>query len=502
VSSTTFNGFNWSIPAGETKKAVLRCNFANVAQATGADDDYVFFIDNDVDNDADTTSADVITALDNDGNTVVDTTFSDEEANNPDGSEGVIISIVNSGSLAFALAGDNPTSTIILSNSTGVLASKYKVTATKENFLIKKLTFKSDDETSLNAVTNVVLEYKDIAGVTQTSSGSLASAVVTFDNLALFAAKDTPTEISLKVNTGDVTSDNGASGDVVSLELHMDEVSDNQFEALGQSSGATLDDDDNDASVSGAISGLTVGDTTDDNDADIYLAQTSTHEVRKTKPTFSLASGSPSGAGIPGLNEVFRFNVSADSRGYVTLDKVTFAVAMTDNAGTPTTWDNCDLDAADALNLGDATEWEIYNAADPSIKLDEGTTPWTWFQSTTAGGNAGTACGNTTGDISFAVVDFGASGGSIAAEEIGAGATKTYVLRIDTTGASSADDDSVRIDIPDQATLNALYVSGGSDGDGLDNDAAVQWDDANTGANDLDGDYIKNLAVTGGTIVY
>lgn len=492
----TFNGFNWIVPAGETGKVLLRCNFANVSQSTGADDDYVFFLDNDESDDGSTTSANAITAVDMDSNTVTDTGLTDDEANNPDGSEGVIISIVNSGVLTFALAGDNPTSTIILSNSTGVLASKFKVTATKEAFTIKKLSVKSDDNSTLNGVTNIVLEYKDKAGVTKTASGSLASAVVTFSNLDLYVAKDTPTYINVKVNTGDVTTDNAASGDVVQLELHMDEVNDNQFEAVGESSGSTLDDDDQDASVSGAISGMGGGDSTDDNDTDLYLNPGTLSEIRKTKPTFSLASGSPSGAGIPGLAEVFRFNVSADSRGYVTLDKVTFKMTSTDNTGTPTQWNDCDTDAAAGINLAEATDMEIYNAAAPNIALDEGTTPWTWFKST------GAACNTTAADLTYFVVNFGASGGSIASEEIGAGATKTYVLRLNTTGASAANDDSIRIDIPSQAEINSLSVGSGTD---LDDDAVVQWDDANltnSDALDIDGDFVDNLAITGGTIVY
>ena len=174
---------------------------------------------------------------------------------------------------------------------------------------------------------------------------------------------------------------------------------------------------------------------------------------------------------------------------------MTFKLTASDNASS--SWEECDTDAADALHIGDATEWEIYNANDSTIKLDaDGTTPWTFFIDT------GAACSTTTGDMSFMVVDFGASGGSIAAEEIAAGETKTYVLRFDSTGASSANDDTIRIEIPDQNEINSLSVGSGI---GLDDDAAIQWDDSNLTNSDalnIDADYLKNLPVTGGTIIY
>ncbi len=76
--------------------------------------------------------------------------------------------------------------------------------------------------------------------------------------------------------------------------------------------------------------------------------------------------------------------------------------------------------------------------------------------------------------------------------QVSAGETETLSLYIDTTGASSANDDSLRVDIDSEANVNA-GVNAGTD--------AIEWDDDGEAA-DIDGDLVKNLPVTGGTIVY
>jgi len=72
-------------------------------------------------------------------------------------------------------------------------------------------------------------------------------------------------------------------------------------------------------------------------------------------------------------------------------------------------------------------------------------------------------------------------------EVVGAGETKTYSLRADTTGASSIANDAFRVDITRGAD-NAL---------GRD----ILWTDDNY-ANGIDGMFIRNLPVIGGTLVF
>ncbi len=182
---------------------------------------------------------------------------------------------------------------------------------------------------------------------------------------------------------------------------------------------------------------------------------------------------------------MFRINVAADSRGFVTLDTILFKVTTADDGDA---WANCD----DAW--ADEDMWDFYDTDDSSTKLDEDAGGASWDFMDSAGGNC------TAGeDLRYAELDLDVA--DEGAQEIGAGETVTYVLRADTTGADSGADDSVRIDIPDE-----------SEADDLGAFDAISWEDDSEGVGagadddddggDIDGEFLDELPVTGGTIVY
>jgi len=170
------------------------------------------------------------------------------------------------------------------------------------------------------------------------------------------------------------------------------------------------------------------------------------------------------------------FNVTADSRGYVDLKKLTFRVTSSQNATVAegTEWNSC-------TNLGQENKWQVYDRSEPSNLLGA----WAFYA------EDGRICDgeNANARLGYAQVDFEA--GTSGVEEIGAGQTKTYAVRLDTTGASAAMDDSIRLDIPSESQLpygGDLLVS-------------LLWGDDNTGQN-ATGWYVRNLPVLGGTIGY
>lgn len=336
-----------------------------------------------------------------------------------------------------------------------------------------------------NIASAVKISYQDAAGATQTKSGTFSGGKVKFSDLNFKVSTGSTKTVTVTVDTNAVSSTGASSGSrMVANFIPAD------FEATGVSSGASLNYDD----VSQAVGNPMV--------------------ARKTKPTISLASGSPSGAGIPSLSEVFRFNVSADSRGFVKLNQIMFKVSTTDNNGAVSgpDWNECDTDTAGTL--ASAAKWDLFNASDLSAALDDGTFAapgdWSW-----ATGTTGAAC-DTTADVSmgYAILNFLGST-TTGAEEIGAGSTKTYLLRVDTSGASAANDDSIRIDIPDQVETNGLTTTkrnairweddvetnadGAQTSDVTPTSAAVSTNTAGTSPN---GALVKNLPVIGGTIVY
>ena len=191
----------------------------------------------------------------------------------------------------------------------------------------------------------------------------------------------------------------------------------------------------------------------------------------KRKPTISLASGSPWGAWNTGVIEVFKFNVTADAHGYLNVRQLLFSVSSSDNNGEGTTGG----DWNEGGNLAQASKWALYDSLDPSTLIGYGTQN-AWLKSD--GSPA-----METDDVRYFRMYFDEP------VEIWAGGTRTFILRLDTGGASAANDDMLRIDIPSESDVNAL---------GLD---TLLWDDASVASN-IDGKYVKNLAVTGGTLVF
>ena len=446
LKDVAFSGFDWTIPAGQTYKMLVRCNVANLAPSTT--DIYAIELN---------AAADV-TSADSEGNAIAET-----GATTVNTSQTVAITVTTAGTLAVAIAGDTPNATIILGNSTGVAVSKFKFTSTIEAFKIAKVEI---DNTSGQdgGVSAVILEYQNQAGETKTATSFLTSQVATFEGLDFYVPANGSSYLTVKVNTGDVTNDNAVSGDLVNLDF--DSTAAGDFDAVGLSSGASL-------------TGSNIGNATAND-----------HKVRKTKPTLSLASGSPSGASIPGKNEVLRFNVSADSRGYVTLQEVTFKMTASDNAAS--NWNQCDQ-AADGAGR-DQADFTFYNVSDLSDDLvATPNTEWEFVDS-----SVGATCTEDTDDMMYVILDLATQ------EEIGAGSTKTYALYLDTStaagtggaSASSANDDTIRFEIVAESEVGTWAGGTGTDG-------AILWaDDAMTTESEIDGLNVKNLPIVGGTLIF
>jgi len=424
-----FENFDWTVAGGETGKMLLKCNFSNtdVLDGDGINDLYNFNIE----------SGDDIVAEDEDGDEVTASIGTDNTAGGV-----TTITIIQEGSLTATLDGGTPDSTIILGNSTGVEVATYKFDADDEAFEVQRLTlinFGSSDAVA----ESVMLTYENEAGTTVTKTGFLSGGEVTFDNLDFWVPTDETVTLDVSIDTNVVSSTGAASGDDIGFTLDVD----TDFEAVGQSSGETVTD---------------AGTDIDAND----------FTIRKTKPTITLSSGSPSGEKTPATNlEVLRFNVSADSRGFVTLDEVTFRVNSTDADGD---WNTCGT-------LGDETSWEFYDLANPSEKLDD-SGEWYFINQETSDDDC-----FTSGDavdhaiLSLDAVDSG--GGGHDPEEIGAGDTNTYVVRIDTLLAN--DNDKVQLTIPDESE---------ADNTSLD---AIRWrDDNETSGSNCD-DYVGYVGLAG-----
>jgi hypothetical protein len=371
----------------------------------------------------------------------------------------VIINVNTAGTMTVTESGSTPNDSIILGASTGVEVAKYKFAAVNQSFIVKSFSlyncvgYNEDGDCSDggetagqdDVVSAVKIAYKDSEGAAATDTGYLSANVVTFNNLDLLVSADSNTTVTVTVDTNSVSTSGGAtSGDAIQLNFISDD-----FDADGVGASNSLDDGDvDDAGDVGAMT------------------------LRKTQPTFSLASGTPSGSA--GMAEAFRFNVAVDSRGYVTLDQIMFKVDAYDSLDEG--WSDCDN-----TDLGDDDAWELYDYSDPSTKLDVG--GWSFVESD------GSACEGDD-ELAYAILDFDEA--DEGAQEIGAGDTVTYVLKIDKSNeASPVDNDNLTIEIPDQSETDGLATTRD----------AIQWEDDSAVA-EIDGTDVEGLPVSGMTIEF
>jgi len=486
--SIAFDSFSWTVDAGETAKLLMKCDLANIAldASTDASDTYKFYLETDggvptltaEDEDGD----DVDGSYDSDNSGTVDASDDADYNSAPGGAP--TLTVAASGTLTITVASDTPTSTIILGSSTGVSLAKYKLTAANEAFVVNKMTFDNcygaafDGANTCagtagtdNVADLLTATYTNSDGASESVTGYFSGGEVTFSGMDLYVGSDASAYITVTANTSAVSSTAATSGTLVAASL-KDVAGD--LEAVGQGSGTTL-------------TGTTVTYTADaPNEMTLY----------KTKPTVSLASGSPSGAGIPGRHEALRFNVAADSRGYVTLYSLSFMITATDNGSTE--WFDCTDDTGTDSAFDTQSKWQLYKSTDLGTEIADDT-DWSFGDSDPAT----TAQCTADNQITYAQADFAGSAttGNL---EVAAGETVTLILYVDTTGASASSDDSIRIDLPDEATMSgtASWTSGTATDMSLWDGSSFVWTD-DSATTKLYGTLVKTLPVTPtGAVVY
>lgn len=167
--------------------------------------------------------------------------------------------------------------------------------------------------------------------------------------------------------------------------------------------------------------------------------------------TVSPSVATPSGGSIPGFNEVLRFTISATA-GSGSLHGPAFGIISSDNNGTGTaggdwnTWQASD----EAWAGWNTSDFRIYDAIDLSTPLS-GT--WRLFSGGIVGGEVLNDDADTARVVDAAQIDFTTP---IAMTE---GTSKTFILHMDTTGASAPYDDTIRVDVVGFGTTGA--VAGG-----------------------------------------
>lgn len=436
----TFSSLNWTLPAGTTKKLVVKANISTNAPIDGSLDRIKIDI-------ADV--SDDITATDASGNAV-----SSGSSDYPNGSATAATSylvIRSAGTLYAEAAADMPTAAIVLSGSSDVTFAKFKFSSNYEAFNVERVAIDNASANYDDNISAVILSYPDQNGNTVTKTGYLSSGQVIFDNLspAFYVPKDGSAYLTVKANLAQIGGSGGAdSGDVPQFTLGKDRTNDDQFKAVGVGSGTTLDDEDV------YFSGSQSTDTIDGN------AMT----VRKAKPTIT-ANALPTSSLTDGTHTIYSFTVANTSNeaAEIGLKKFGFDVVLSDN------------NTSTALTLDTV---KIYKSTDLTNNIAATIEDGSGNDLTGTGNNLT----NGTGSI---LVKFTSE------QSIAAGSSVTYLLKARITGSAQYDSITTSLKAPAQSTVYTEYLDAATntllvldtvqDGTGTEYNGHMIWSDKSAG---------------------
>ena len=438
----SFTNLAQTIPANVTRTFRLWCTFANVPMDAGNPDIYAFSIKTDAGVDAQTAQG---TALP--GNRINLGGPNDPGVNFP---PNIAVTVRDGGTLSAAFY-STPGAGIALAGTPLVNTVSYAFTATNEPFVIQTLTLKNTGDDT--AVQTVKIKYLDQLGAQVVKMATLSNRLAKFTGLNVYvpAGASNRAIVDVAVDTAPITATSSARSGM-NFGLDLDFTTANSFKAVAQTSGRTVAESSMGASIH----------------ADTLV-------LRKTRPYLSLSSASPSGTSVPGRSEVLRFNVSTAPGGPVIFQQFMFRTTATDNGATG--WNACSnfggdpnrwqiRDFSTGTDLSNASNWRILSAD-------------------------GTACNaSNPGRATYAIVTFSKATGGLLAIPTSSSGAKALSVWFDSTGASSSQDDSIRLEIVDELTANAT------------NNDSIRWTDADTGVSNIDGQYITSPSIVGGTLVY
>ncbi len=247
-----FANLNWNIPAGQTKKLLVKVNLSSNS-TSGSNDYFAFDIDATTD----------VTAIDNASKTVNATNADPNGATNPTN----VVTVSSTGTLKISTAPSNPIKKAVYWGQTDALFTVYRFRATDEAFLIERLNVitASGGEVVASATANVdkvKVKYTNKAGTAMTAEASLdatngsASFGFTGDNRP-YVPKDSTLDVEIYAN---IKAKSGRTGTALStlgseemFSLDLSSGATNEFRAIGDGSGTLIEG--NNSNIANATTG-------------------------------------------------------------------------------------------------------------------------------------------------------------------------------------------------------------------------------------------------------
>lgn len=387
------------------------------------------------------------------------------------------------GRIRISLDGDTALSRLQVMGSSNVPMIKIKLEPECEAFVGRKLRIVNTQpgSTLASAESDDMVDMITVTYPTRTGTRSdnffLVNGSADISSLDIYAPSQQVTVISVMVMLMEASWVSGrTTAETVRLGFDFGTAEDSNFEMYGYSSGLSVTRADQ-VSPGYGFTNNTVAKAAD------IVGWPMT--IVKTKPTVTLASDSPSGASVPGLNDALRFTVAADAASELTLSRMTFRVVTADNG--VRNWDKAvSSTSTGGSNRFGADSFKVYDRSDLSYPIQGRCTLW---------GEDGKSFASLT-KVGYVRCE------PASPIYIASGLAKTFVVKVDTSGASAADDDSFRLDVAEDTS--PVYVAGG-DGSvaGQNRGSSFVWGEMGINAvSNLTGFLVRNLPVHGGTIIY
>lgn len=437
VGVLAFTDMDFVVPAGGVELLSLECDMSNPSQT---DDDLIAF---ELESDASATTSTNVSVVDEDGDDVtvtitkvgVDALGLNDSSNDTVADMTVAMTVKEKGTITATASSGTPSADFLVTGSSNNHVGSFTYTATEEDFTISKLVIEEVSAAEFggsaadyaNNISLVTISYPTVDGTTDSATAIMSSASATFSGLNMFVDVDDGAELDVYVNVP--ASSRNAGGSATS----------NERIEVALADGAT------DMNAVGADSGAA--------DTDIGAADVDTdrvYVVRETVPTFSSSSSTPTGAKVPGDQEVLRFNIAANSNEDVVFSELLFKVSATDNNGEGTTddqpdWNECDSDDTAGAYGVISSDLDFYNLSEEgtSTALDVNADWSILVANPSSGTDTGsfTACGTTQYNVTYFSLQLTTK------EVVPAGEVYTYSFYWDVSGAAAASDDVVQISL-------------------------------------------------------
>jgi len=348
-----FDGFSWSIPAGESKTLVVKADISTTAPYDDTDNVFGF--------DIEALSTDV-TVYDSDGNSLTLTATYPNGGGTAANGTTIYQTVTATGTLATAVTSDQPRAAIVIAGNTGVVFNKVKFTSTNEAFVVEEITVSEAGDGAVSNIKQVTISYPTESGTrSQSMNLDYTSEAAVFTGATFYVPKDDNAVLTIKADLN-VIADGAESGASLSFDFTNDTNGD--FKAVGQSSSTIL-----------ALAA----------DVDSQVGKEMT--LFKTKPTFAKQDiPNYTGVLIPTTQKVAMFTITADDNYDLTFiedeSDLKFHVIASTSAATEQAeifslydWNDLQVATANVTFAVDSSDYALdFNFSEANVEIPHGQT--------------------------------------------------------------------------------------------------------------------------------